>query len=191
MPSVQKQIRAAGGTLHGHLFENAVTGLERAVYWAITVECRKVDWDLSDWQTSFSFEWLRWPVRDWRELDGKALGHVLRPPEPEASFYLADHHPARLDALQLSGAGHSAGFQLEASGVFDLPGFGEPQELDIPFRLATALRFEGIVVVPGNLAPKPATADEAAAALRPFMDLDGLGTPVWDQFRWVFPPRAA
>jgi hypothetical protein len=50
--------------------------------------------------------------------------------------------------------------------------------------------FEGLIVVPDNLNPKPVTADDATRALKPFADVAAYGSPTFDEFRWVFRPNA-
>jgi len=58
------------------------------------------------------------------------------------------------------------------------------------FSFECDLSFEGIVVVPDNLYPKPVGPSEVTAVLAPFISIEGLREPSWERFRYILDPAA-
>jgi hypothetical protein len=54
---------------------------------------------------------------------------------------------------------------------------------------AGVVTFEGLFVVPDNLTTKPASTADAIAVVSPFIDVQDFDEPVWQQFKFVFPPK--
>jgi len=78
-----------------------------------------------------------------------------------------------------------ARFEIELSGSFDLQGYGELDAQNIPLALRGEAEFDGLVVVPGNLFPKPASPSDVVKLLEPYLTTSNLGEPEWDRFRYV------
>ena len=190
MTPFHQQIRATGGEIWAHVFENRSIGLPRRLYWGLRIECERIDWDARSWDCNVSCEWLTWPLRQWVDLDGKTLEQLTDPSLVECSFYFADHHPVRLSELSLRRIAASTQFEATLRGEFDLRGFGDLDNSNIPVALSCELGFSGVIVVPGNLEPKPADAPQARLAVEPFLDADDLQQPLWDRFRYVLAPRS-
>lgn len=174
------------GVLYGHLFENAVVGLPRNLYWNLSLPCSPVAWGGDEWVCSFQCEWLRWRVSDWTDLDGAALSNLEELDSVQCSLYLSSHHPIRLESLSLQRLPDSTKFVVQLSGAFDLHGYDELDGQNIPLKLHGEVNFEGIVVVPENFSPKPSQAEEIARLVDPFISRSNLDEPKWDRFRYVF-----
>ena len=166
-------------------------GVARGLYWSLTLPCASVEWEGEEWETSLACEWLRWPVRNWTQLNGASLVSAVHPEEAECSFYFAEHHPVKLEALSIVRVQGTLRFQVQARGSLDLNGHGHLDGREIQFSLEGEAEFEGLIVVPDNLFPKPINPLEASAALSPFIDLDNFEPPEWDRFRYVLAPTAS
>ena len=179
-----------GGELYAHVFENQRADTERQLFWCLCLECRSIRWKQKERDVCLLIEWLTWPVRNWRELDGMSLAEVLSPESVEASFYFLEHNKVRLDELTL-GRVVGASIDVVACGAFDLVGFDEFDGEDLEFRIQGTVRFPGVYVIPDELDPKPTTPAEVERTVRDFIDTDDLEAPVWEQgFRFVLAPRA-
>jgi hypothetical protein len=183
-----EQIRGKRGEIWAHIFENKSTGLVRNLYWAFDIECAPINWQDRSWDCSVQCEWLAWPLRQWKDLDGKTLGESTYPNLVQCSFYFADHHPVALSELSIRRIA-STQFQATLQGKFDLPGFDHLDELNIHLALACEISFSGVIVVPGNLEPKPTNTAQARAVVEPFISTDDFHEPRWDRFRYVLAPR--
>jgi hypothetical protein len=188
MPLALRAAKNSVGNLYAHLFENPRQGVERNVYWSLTVPCSPVRWDDEEHECSVTCEWLVWPSRDWRQLDGATLATVTKPKVIESSFYLADHHPVGLEQLELSRSDIGAQFRVKVAGTFTLEGFDELDGTDMKFSLEGEVDFEGLVVVPGNLMSKPQSESEVLKAVAPYADLVNFDPPIFDGFRYVLRP---
>lgn len=91
----------------------------------------------------------------------------------------------RLEALSVSRIADSARFEIAISGAFDLQGYGELDAQNIPLVLHGDVDFDGVVVVPGNLFPKPSDPADVIRLVEPFLCVCNLGEPEWDRFRYV------
>jgi hypothetical protein len=185
-----RKLRSVGGSLYGHVFENRLTGLPRGLYWSLALQFAAIKHQGESWETSVAAEWLVWPVGRWHDLDGADLARLAKPELAEASFYLAEHQAGRLERLSLSRSGEKA-FKVELSLTFDLV---EPNGRIVrSSRLDAAgtIAFDGIYVIPENLAPKPRTPGAAAKVASEFIDIGDFEEPTWEQFKYVFPPKGA
>lgn len=176
------------GEICAHLFENVEAGIERDIYWSITCPCAPIQYGGEEWPTSITCEWLTWPSSAWTGLNGASHESVKRADLVECSFYLCEHHPVALHALTLRAIPATDRFVVYVRGEVNIEGF---DELDgtYPFAAEYEVGFQGLVVVPDNLNPKPRSAQEAAATLAPFIMLADFQEPAWVRFRYVFPLR--
>lgn len=173
------------GELYGHLFENVSTGVPRGLFWNFSLPCAPIAWEGEEWECSVLCEWLQWPVRDWTSLDGATLRTSSAHASVECSIYFTEHHPVRLEALSVSRIADSARFNIALSGAFDLKGYGELDAQNIPLFLHGEVDFDGVVVVPGNLFPRPCNPADVIRLVEPLLSVCNLGEPEWDRFRYV------
>jgi hypothetical protein len=184
--SLSVPLRPAGGEIYAHVFENPRTGVRRNLFWNISVEFEPVRLDGEVWDCSFGVEWLTWPIPTWRALDGMDVGKVVAPEMVESSLYLlAEHHPATLRRLRLTAMRGSA---FEAAITASAQVRTDHGSRTVPVSCVCTLPFTGIIVVSGNLEPKPDTAEEAGEAAAQFIGMDGLREPRSEGWRYIFEP---
>ena len=189
MAILSKQLRTDGlGEIYGHVFENYSGGIARQLFWSVTLKCAPVRWEEENWHCSFTTEWLVLPIARWSDLHGKSLIHVQNPKSVEASLYLVKHHPAKLKALSFAHVTGTHLFSVNIEAEVDIEGFGDLDGVGLPLELQGEAEFEGLVILPSNLDPKPDTPLKASEALKRFISLSELGEPEWQGFRYVFPP---
>jgi hypothetical protein len=161
-------------------------GIKRDLYWNARVDFQPVILDHEEWECSLAFEWLTWPVRRWRDLDGMGLRELRHPQLVECSLYLfAQHHPASLRHLNLRENG-SASFEIDFSAIAEIDDESGRRLFNISGQCD--LGFKGIIVVPSNLHPKPSSALEARSTIAEFLDLDDLKEPRSEEWRYVIEP---
>jgi hypothetical protein len=86
---------------------------------------------------------------------------------------------------------HDERFNVEAKvqvNIDDLEGKTIP---NVVLEAEVEASFDGLIVVPDNLNPKPVTPDEATRALKPFADVSAYSSPMFDEFRWIFRPKVS
>lgn len=176
------------GKIYAHLFENPRTGLTRNLFWNINLDLAPIELNGEEWESSFACEWLVWPIRQINDLDGMSLKQVVQPKLIESSIYLAGrHHPVTVTVLQIRRQA-ACGYRLDVVGAADLMIDGKT--INRSFSFECDLSFEGIVVVPDNLYPKPVGPSEVTAVLAPFISIEGLREPSWERFRYILDPAA-
>lgn len=183
-------LQAVGGELYAHVFENARTGLPRALYWSVTIAFEPVVVAGSPWETSMTCEWLAWPIRRWTQLDGRSLDEVLELDLVETSFYLAEHQlgsSSRLQFRRSDGAKFDVAFEMEFDLV--LPDGGNLRGLTV--KGTTPVAFDGVYLLPENLSRSPDTEVLATDALAEFVNPADFHPARWDRFRYVFSPKAS
>lgn len=189
MPMLRNQIRCRGiGTIYGHVFENKSVGLDRQLYWCISLDCDPIRLGDTDVDCSFSTEWIILPVQSWNDLNGVDLTKVRNPELVEASLYLGEHVAVTLILLKLDRIANTPRFRVHLEASVDIDGFGVLDVRNIHFSLNGEADFEGIVIVPDNLRPRPNTPVKATAVVSAFISLRELGKPEWQRFRFLFPP---
>ncbi len=174
--------------MYAHVFENPDVGVARGLYWAVTVKCEPIEWNGEAWPCSVTCEWLQWPIRRWQDLDGVSLQTAIAPLDAECSLYLAEHNPVRIESLSIRREPNERKFLVGITGAVELFGFDELDGEDIPFFVQGSVEFDGIILIPDNLSPKPSTPTEAAGVVSEFVSVESLKEPRWDRFRYVFEP---
>jgi hypothetical protein len=175
-------LRAERGEIYGYIHENPLVGMERGLYWNIFVELAPIKFDGEIWDCAILADWLNLTINNVRELDGVTLDSVTNRELVEASFYLAEHHPARLDSLTIFRHPGSVELTVSLRGVFD---FGwNLKSCTVPFDIRCPLEFKG-VLVPEDLDPKPEGPDDASAIVSQFISTSGLKAPITADFRYV------
>jgi hypothetical protein len=179
---------AGTGSISAHVFENRSVGVQRGLFWSVTLPCSPVVWEGDTCETSLSCEWLRWPIRNWTSLDGATLESAVAPREAECSFYFSEHHPVAVSSLKLTRVRGTARFHVAIAGALDLEGYGDLDTKGYKLAVHGEATLENLIVVPGNLFPKPSDPVAARDALSEFIDVANLAAPEWDRFRYVFAP---
>lgn len=174
-----------GNEMHGHLFENSRTGLERNIYWSLSA---RTGW-LPFTGRLIQVEWLTFNVRSWTQLKAGASADISKPEIVEASVYIdGEHWLLNVDQLGLERVGRSATFRLRLKGrvATDQPG-------PLPrfnFNIDRKIAFAGILVVPENLGLDPSRPDQAAVAVSEFIQTSNLTAPSpRGEFSYVLRPR--
>ena len=187
-----KSFNPVGGSFNGHLFENPRTGVPLGIYWSFEVDFEPlVDDDGDEWPCNILIEWLSWPLQRWRQLDGCSLQTATPDVQPEVSVYAFSQHQTVSHAtfdLKIRGP-HGA--HIQGAVVLDLEDLEGEVTSNLEITFSADLTFNGLIVVPGNLVRKPSGATEATAALAAFIDMSDFDAPEFDEWRWVFKPRAS
>ena len=177
---------AERGELYAHIYENTLLGLERDLFWNLQIDCENVAWEGEEWVCSLAIDWMTWPVRRWQDIAGMGQSHLRKPELVEASVYLLGaHHQVDLRTVQ---------FDFEAADglVCSIEGTARLALNEVDRSIKVAIRssvvFAGIVVVRGNLSPKPDSPDAAGEMVAPFLALDGFRSPRLDGWRYLIEP---
>jgi hypothetical protein len=182
--------------MSGHLFENPRMGVPRSVYWTCNVQFAPIvedsdgtDEDHEGWPCTLLVDWITWPVRSWKEIDGLTLANCVGPLEPEASLYFFGQHQP-LSSIELSFrrlfANH---FSVQGRFMADLADLEGRILRQVTAEFEVKAEFAGLSVLPDNLFPKPKLEAEAAEVLGKFADLEIYEQPQWGEMSWLFRPR--
>ena len=180
------RIRAAAGTIYAHVFENRSMGVPRGLYWNLRLDCELGAPSKLPAECSISIDWLTFEATRFEQLSGEGLANVRDPRGIEASLYLGTHQEIRLRTLEF-GVASSSVVQLRVAGDLAEPARGQDPE-HCRIDLTCDIEFEGVVVVPQNLVPKPGSVEEARAAITPFFEPETLASGEREDFRYLFPP---
>lgn len=178
-----------GGEIYSHIFENARTGLARKLIWSITVDFQPIMYGDDEFTCSMTCEWIPWPIRDWRELDGRQLNVEYGQNGVESSFYMGRHDLATHTALSIRRRRDNV-FSVKVDMLVDFQGYyGGDANPAMPIRAEVDVSFIGLLVIPGNLFPKPNSHAELQKVASEFVDLSAYqGPETWKSHGFVFRP---
>lgn len=183
-----QSLAPVGGELYSHIYENRTTGLSRDHFWSLTIDFAPIEYEGELLQCSASVEWLRFPVRDWRQLGSTDLVEVLQSDLVESSFYVGRHDWAttkHFSLLYRSGNVFDAKLQL----VVDFQGFtGDDDDPAMEVNAHAKVKYSGLVIVKDNLSPKPNSPQLAMEMAKSFVDLESYQPPVDEDSRYIFIP---
>lgn len=182
-------LKPKGGEIYAHIFENSRTGLSRGLFWSFSIEFEPLLYDEDEFDCSMTCEWLRWPIRNWHDLEGKRLEAAYGDNGIEASFYMSSHYVAKSVRLQVLNRS-AATFRVLLAMTVDFHGYvGDDRNPEMPVAAEFDIPFTGLIIVPENLFPKPSTVEEAKEVARGFVDIDRYERPERDRHRYVLRPR--
>jgi hypothetical protein len=171
------RLSASGGEIYCHLFENPRTGLPRNIYWSFTLDFDPIEYEGAEWETSMTAEWLTLPLRDWRDLAGRAFTLSYGDGDAEASFYAREHHIAKTARLEI-GMRNGRTFELAMEMIVDFQGLtGADHNPNMTVQGRAVVPYAGAIVVPDNLVPTLNTPAEVARAVSRYLDTPLLAPP--------------
>ena len=135
------------------------------------------------WRSSFTVEWITLGIR---EFAGTHSISSSSSPGAEASLYLAEHHPIDRWDARISWVASPNQCVLDYDLLLDFPGLAHDPVPGLHLTGQACLGFDGFIIVPGNLFPKPASIEEAGNLLRQYFPAPGVG--VDEDWRYVFRP---
>jgi len=171
-----------GGQIYCHIFENR---LARSLSWSITVEFEPLRYGDEGFSCSMTCEWIRWPVRNWRELDGRRLEGE---DGIESTFYMTEHNTGRRTELVLRRRRANI-FMVKMNMLVDFHGhFGDDGNPAMAVHAEVDVPFVGLLVI----RDKPATPAELQEIASEFVDLSAYEAPEpWRQHGFIFRPLVA
>jgi hypothetical protein len=177
------------GEIYCHIFENENTGLARNLFWSITVDFEPIQYGEEEFSCSMTCEWIAWPLRDWRELDGRQLDVDYGENGVESSFYMTAHDLATHTTLTLRHRRDNM-FSVKVDMLVNFHGYyGEDENPAMPVQAEVEVPFIGLLVIPGNLFPKPNKPAELRKVASEFVDLSAYEEPQpWKTHDFVFRP---
>lgn len=187
--------KAEKAEISGHLFENPSVGVPRGIYWSCSVDFAPIPDSLESeddgegWPCTLLCDWITWPIRSWRDIDGLTLESCVGPVTVEASLYFFGQHQP-LSRIEISFQRARADrFRVRGRFMADLADLAGGTLRDVTSAFDVEGQFSGLSVLPDNLSPKPKSEAQAIAALGKFTDLQAYERPQWDEMSWLFKPR--
>ena len=178
-----------GGEIYCHIFENLQTGIARSLFWSITVDFEALKYGEQEFDCSMTCEWIPWSIRKWRELDGKQLETDYGEEGIESSFYMGRHDIGTRTKIALR---HLRGslFTVKMDMLVDFQGYyGADQNPAMPVKAEVVVPFIGLLLIPGNLTPRPIEVGELRNVASEFVDLSMYNElEPWNSHGWIFRP---
>lgn len=183
-----EKLIATGGELYCHVFENSLTEIPRDLYWSATLEFAPIDYCGDSLTCSATIEWLRIAQRDFRQISDFRFSLDGTDSFAEASFYMSRHDNATSASMSLTFLDADR-FRLGLDMVVDFLGYDDGDADPALYVAGVAdVSYSGLIIVPGNLFPKPGTVDDVLAVAGDFVNLDSYGPPHFQGFRYVLKP---
>lgn len=182
------KLKANGGEIHAHIFENSMVGLQRNLFWSITLEFEPINYEDGDWECSMTCEWIPWRIRDWRDLHNLEL--KVEPDDQliESSFYMVEHDRGK-EAKLLVQRHEGNLFKVRMSMTVDFTGLtGEDRNPEMFVVGETIVPFRGVFVTPENLSPKPMTVAEVKDITTDYIDLSAYREPHKEKHSFILEP---
>ncbi|MGI9387911.1 MAG: hypothetical protein ACR2OX_10820 [Methyloligellaceae bacterium] len=167
------------------MFENPLTDVERNLYWCIAIDFNAIAYLGERWDISAGIEWLRFD-KSCTPLSNSVEASIACQPNAEASFNLAEHWPSDDWRICMRPVAEDQKWILEFDLLIDFAGLDDDPVPDLQIRGSTSIDFEGIVVIPDNLDPKPKSEQEAAALVAQYIKLDERYSCKDEGWRFVF-----
>ena len=182
------QLRPVGGEIYCHIFENHLTGVSRDAYWSVRVDFAPLVYGGGSFRCNAMVEWLQLGDGDYRNV----VKHKINLPDAshaESSFYVTEHDNAKSTSMLLSYVDNDR-FRVELEMIVDFHGYlGGDANSAMRVAASTELQFTGLIVVPGNLDPKPADEPAVISVASEFLELSGYDPPLKQGFRYLFRPK--
>jgi hypothetical protein len=182
------KLKANGGEIYAHIFENSLTGLPRNLFWSVTLEFEPIRYEHEDWECSMTCEWIPWRVRDWRDLHNLELKVGPDNQPIESSFYMVEHDRGKETNLLLQR--HEGNlFKARMAMTVDFTGLtGRDENPEMFVAGETIVPFKGVFVIPENLFPKPMTVAEVKYIAKEYIELSAYREPYKEKHGFILEP---
>jgi len=189
MSSDVHALKPLTGSFYAHLFENPKMDVPRNLYWGFEIDFEPLIVEDEEWSANILCEWIQWPIRHWQQLQDCTVETSSRPDGVESSLYVFSmHQPAKEFRLSLHHR-QADRFDLRFNMVLDVQDLEGLSIRNVSVAGSVDAQFQGLIVVPVNISPKPKDAEQVLRALEPFADLTAYEPPRFDKFRWLLAPR--
>jgi hypothetical protein len=181
MPLTNTAFVASGGSYYAHVFENDSAGVPRGLYWSFTVSFKGIHYLGRTWDSSLTIDWITLGVREFagvHSISSTACSGA------EASLYLAEHHPIDDWRARISWDRSKPQCMFDFDVRLDFPGLDDDPVPGLHLTGRSSLKFDGFIIVPDNLSPKPASVAEAGTLLRQYFDAPCVAAD--ENWRYVF-----
>jgi hypothetical protein len=164
------RLLSTSGEIYSHIFENPRAGVERSLFWSVTAEFAPIEHGDEVFECSMTCEWIKWPFRQWMELDGRSLHAMYDEYGVEFSFYMRQHHIGKEVWLSLIRS-QANRFLLDMKMDVNFLGYyGGDEESSMRVVAKLEVPYLGTLIVPDNLSPKPETMEAIQQAAAPFVE---------------------
>lgn len=163
------------GYIQALLWENPRVNYPRTLSWSFNVQFQRLVYRGQSIKPSLGIDWVKLPIRDWRDLVGTHLKGGYGFEEVEASFYVWEHDYAdfELEVLERQGTR----FRVRIALTVEFSGMdSSDRDPRLPVSTVTWLPFEGLAV-PKDLVGEGASEELIRRTVEPFAELICFGSP--------------
>ena len=166
-------LKPRGGELWAVLFENPSARVALDVYWSAEIRFGPFDHYGEELGCLLSADWMRIPVRDWRDLSGRVVEGPFD--VVQTSFYTVEHDPAVSSRIAF-GPRVGAVFDVQWSATIRFEEFHERDaDPGLKVHAAAALPFSGILIPTDAVRGTDMTDARAEELLDGLIDRDRFG----------------
>ena len=139
--------KAKIGNMRAHLFHNPTIGLAPTLFYDIKIPLEPFDsgleWEEQPVNTEFQLDFLVFPVKDWREFDGKSYNDMSED-DADASVYLGNaHNPVYIKNISFEYLAQNR-FRLDCTLLCDFT--FETVADDETVKLSAEINFENLMI---------------------------------------------
>jgi hypothetical protein len=186
-----KELKCSGGEMYSQIFENKKVGIKRDIFWSLTINFLPIRYyDDKEYNCSFMIEWMKFPFKNWTDLNGFQLKGNYGDNGCEASFYLVEHDCAKNFDIRFSYQKDNI-FKVSFVTEIDFMGITE-EDADPNLKISgeTDIIYEGLWVLPNNLDKKPKNVSEITKIGGNFVELESYNEPHLDKNDfYLFSPK--
>lgn len=177
-----------GGRFYAHLFENPLVGITCDLFWCIEIDFEVIRYINENWDIGAHVEWLRFD-KSALPVEHAVQASAISQPDGEASVYLAEHWPSDNWSLQIRPLTGQSKWNLDFDLQVDFAGLDDDPVPDLRVKGFISMDFNGFIVLPNNLSPKPTCEQQAAQLLAQYVDLSDGYTCTDEGWRYIFQLR--
>jgi hypothetical protein len=135
------------GSMHAFVFENRSINLAPTLFYSIDIPLKPfssgLDHESQPVKTSFSLEFIRIPVVDWRRLDRQSF--EIAQDDCDGSIYVGSaHNPVNINQIRFKRAGNFM-FRIDCTLFCDFESEGVADDAQV--ELSADIKFEGLRVL--------------------------------------------
>jgi hypothetical protein len=166
------RFRPKSGQMRAHLFQNPHIRLAPTLFYDITIPLEPFDsgleWEEQPVHTEFRLEFMKLPMKDWRDLDGKSF--EVAQDDADGSIYLGSaHNPVNVRRIQFTRLGETT-LRINCSLLCDFE--SERIADSVMLELTTEVEFKGLMVERDIIEGDPAGSDGIRTSIGNLVSLD-------------------
>lgn len=167
------------GKMESIIFENKNIGLQRSIFYSLSISLKPFNYESEPVSTSLELEWINLNTTNWRGLENKEFAFPLNPKAGyiDASIYLSSEHIYVDITKIIFGKISENNIEVQIFGSINFNTSGHKNCKNTKFNIRTTITYEALTLYQDILEPIEKNLKKATEVAQQYVELEDFDPP--------------